>query len=82
MISSCKSADIIIPAVGKPNFITKEFINTTKRQILLDVGINRNENGKLCGDANSEIYDIDTLDYILCVWRHWFNDKSWVIEEY
>lgn len=38
-------------------------INTAKRQLLLDVGINRNDEGKLCGDANSEIYDIDTLDY-------------------
>lgn len=63
LISSCKSADIIISAVGRPNFITKEFINTAKRQILIDVGINRDEDGKLCGDADSEIYNIDTLDY-------------------
>lgn len=49
-------------AVGKRNFIEKDMINTAKRQLLLDVGINRNDEGKLCGDANSEIYDI-TLQY-------------------
>lgn len=59
----CHGADIIISAVGKKDFITKDMINTAKRQILLDVGINRKEDGKLCGDANSEIYDIPTLDY-------------------
>lgn len=59
----CYGADIIISAVGKKDFITKDMINTAKRQILLDVGINRKEDGKLCGDANSEIYDIPTLDY-------------------
>lgn len=59
----CQSADIIVSAVGKRDFIGKDMINTAKRQLLLDVGINRNDEGKLCGDANSEIYDIDTLDY-------------------
>ena len=38
-------------------------INTAKRQLFLDVGINRDDEGKLCGDANSQIYDIETLDY-------------------
>lgn len=50
-------------AVGKRDFIERDMINTAKRQLLLDVGINRNNEGKLCGDANSEIYDIPTLDY-------------------
>lgn len=59
----CRSADIIVSAVGKRDFIEKDMINTAKRQLLLDVGINRNDEGKLCGDANSEIYDIDTLGY-------------------
>lgn len=56
----CRSADIIVSAVGKRDFIERDMINTAKRQLLLDVGINRNDEGKLCGDANSEIYDIDT----------------------
>ena len=59
----CQSADIIVSAVGKRDFIGKDMINTAKRQLLLDVGINRDDEGKLCGDANSQIYDIETLDY-------------------
>ena len=38
-------------------------INAAKRQLFLDVGINRDDEGKLCGDANSQIYDVETLDY-------------------
>jgi methylenetetrahydrofolate dehydrogenase (NADP+)/methenyltetrahydrofolate cyclohydrolase len=44
-----KSADILIVAVGKPNFITKERIK--EGAIIIDVGINR-VNGKLCGDVD------------------------------
>lgn len=44
-----KSADIIITAVGIPKFIKKEYIN--ENQIIVDVAINRDENGKLCGDV-------------------------------
>lgn len=46
-------ADIVVSAVGKPKFIGDEFLNPG--QIIIDVGINRDENGKLCGD-------VDTLD--------------------
>lgn len=40
--------DIIISAVGKPNFIDLQHCNA---DIVIDVGVNRNENGKLCGDC-------------------------------
>lgn len=47
----CKSSDILISAVGKPKFITREFIgNNTK--VVIDVGINRLENGKVVGDVD------------------------------
>lgn len=45
-------ADILISAVGKPKFITWGFVK--KDAIVIDVGINRNENGKLCGDVDAE----------------------------
>lgn len=45
-------ADILISAVGKPKFITWGFIK--KDAIVIDVGINRDENGKLCGDVDAE----------------------------
>ena len=47
------AADIIITAVGKANFITKEMIH--ENQIVIDVGINFDENGKLCGDCEKGI---------------------------
>jgi methylenetetrahydrofolate dehydrogenase (NADP+)/methenyltetrahydrofolate cyclohydrolase len=43
------AADIIVTAVGKPNFITKDMIRDN--QIVIDVGITFDENGKLCGDC-------------------------------
>lgn len=58
-----RSADLIISAAGIRNLITKEDIDTSHEQILIDVGINFNDEGKLCGDADSEIYNIDTLTY-------------------
>lgn len=45
-------ADILISAVGKPKFVTWGFVK--KDAIVIDVGINRDENGKLCGDVDSE----------------------------
>lgn len=45
----CRSADILIAAVGKPEFITKDYIK--QGAIIIDVGINRTEQG-LKGDVN------------------------------
>jgi methylenetetrahydrofolate dehydrogenase (NADP+)/methenyltetrahydrofolate cyclohydrolase len=44
-----KNADILVVAVGRPKFITKERIK--KNAIIIDVGINRVD-GKLCGDVD------------------------------
>lgn len=48
----CKLADIVICAVGKEKFLKKEMVKPGA--VVIDVGINRDENGKLCGDANFE----------------------------
>lgn len=48
-----KNADIIIVAVGKPKFLTKEMLGENK-PIIVDIGINRDENGKVCGDVDFE----------------------------
>ena len=50
-----KNADIVITAVGIPNFITTNMISNDK--IFIDVSINRNEDGKLCGDIAKETYN-------------------------
>lgn len=47
--SFIEQADILVVAVGKPNFIPGEWIK--EGAIVIDVGINRLEDGKLCGDV-------------------------------
>lgn len=44
-----KRADILIAAIGKPKFITKEYVKAGA--VVIDVGIHRMEDGKLCGDV-------------------------------
>lgn len=45
-----KRADILIVAVGKPKMITKDYVK--EGAVVIDVGINRDEAGKLCGDVD------------------------------
>lgn len=45
-----KRADILIVAIGKPKFITKEYVK--EGAVVIDVGIHRGADGKLCGDVN------------------------------
>ncbi|MCL2694228.1 MAG: bifunctional 5,10-methylene-tetrahydrofolate dehydrogenase/5,10-methylene-tetrahydrofolate cyclohydrolase, partial [Oscillospiraceae bacterium] len=46
----CRRADILVAAIGKPKFITADFVK--KGAVIIDVGINRDENNKLCGDVD------------------------------
>ncbi|MBQ9460576.1 MAG: bifunctional methylenetetrahydrofolate dehydrogenase/methenyltetrahydrofolate cyclohydrolase FolD, partial [Clostridia bacterium] len=46
----CRNADIIVASVGKPKFLTADMVK--EGAIVIDVGINRDENGKLCGDVD------------------------------
>lgn len=48
-------SDIVISAVGKESLVKAE--NVLESQIVIDVGINRNSNGELCGDCDPAIYD-------------------------
>ncbi|HIW17753.1 MAG TPA: bifunctional methylenetetrahydrofolate dehydrogenase/methenyltetrahydrofolate cyclohydrolase FolD [Candidatus Faecalicoccus intestinipullorum] len=48
----CSKADILIAAVGRPKMITSEYVKAGA--VVIDVGINRMENGKLCGDVDFE----------------------------
>ena len=47
-----RRADILIAAVGKPKMITREYVK--EGAVVIDVGINRSADGKLCGDVNFE----------------------------
>lgn len=48
----CLEADILIAAVGKPKLITSDWIR--QGAVVIDVGMNRDENGGLCGDVDYE----------------------------
>ena len=48
----CQDADIIICATGRRNTITAEHVSG--KQVIIDVGINFDENDKMCGDADYE----------------------------
>ncbi|MST73992.1 bifunctional methylenetetrahydrofolate dehydrogenase/methenyltetrahydrofolate cyclohydrolase FolD [Roseburia sp. MUC/MUC-530-WT-4D] len=45
----CKEADILIVAIGKPQFITADYVK--EGAVVIDVGIHRDKNNKLCGDV-------------------------------
>ena len=47
-----RQADVLIVAIGKPKFVTADMVKDGA--IVIDVGINRVENGKLCGDVDYE----------------------------
>ena len=46
----CSRADVLIAAIGKPKFVNHEYVKDGA--VVLDVGINRDENNKLCGDVD------------------------------
>ncbi|MGN0583890.1 MAG: bifunctional methylenetetrahydrofolate dehydrogenase/methenyltetrahydrofolate cyclohydrolase FolD [Ruminococcus sp.] len=46
----CREADILVVAIGKPKFITADMVK--EGAVVIDVGINRDENNKLCGDVD------------------------------
>ena len=45
----CAGADILVAAVGIANFVTADMVKDGA--VVIDVGMNRNEEGKLCGDV-------------------------------
>ena len=52
LMQKCREADILIAAVGRPRMITSEWVG--EGAVIVDVGMNRDENGNLCGDVDYE----------------------------
>ncbi len=48
----CRSADILVSAIGRAKFVTSDMVKDGA--VVIDVGMNRDENGKLCGDVDFE----------------------------
>lgn len=51
-----RTADILIAAVGRENLITKDMVKPGA--VVIDVGMNRNAEGKLCGDVAPDVADV------------------------
>ena len=49
-----RKADIIVCAMGSPELIDETYLSTEKNQVIIDVGMNTNKQGELCGDVNFE----------------------------
>ena len=56
-----RRADILVVAIGKPKFVTKDFVK--EGAVVIDVGIHRNETGKLCGDVDFD----DVVDRVSAI---------------
>ena len=48
----CRNADVLVSAIGKPKIVTADMVKNDA--VVIDVGINRDEAGKLCGDVDFE----------------------------
>lgn len=48
----CSQADVLVAAIGRAKFVTADYIK--QGAVVIDVGMNRDENGKLCGDVDFE----------------------------
>lgn len=57
----CKRADILIVAIGKPRMITKDYVK--EGAVVIDVGIHRDENNKLCGDVDYQ----DVINHVSAI---------------
>ncbi|MDE7162980.1 MAG: bifunctional methylenetetrahydrofolate dehydrogenase/methenyltetrahydrofolate cyclohydrolase FolD [Clostridia bacterium] len=48
----CSTADVLVAAIGRAKFVTADMVKDGA--VVIDVGMNRDENGKLCGDVDFE----------------------------
>ena len=56
----CKRADVLIVAIGQGNFVTKDYVK--EGAVVIDVGMNRDDNGKLIGDVKfDEVAELASL---------------------
>ena len=57
----CAGADILIAAIGRAKFVKADMVK--QEAVVIDVGMNRDENGKLCGDVDFDAVK-DKCSYI------------------
>ena len=54
--TKCKNADVVVVAIGVPHYFDKKYF--TAKSIVIDVGINYDNKGELCGDVATESYQL------------------------
>ncbi|MDR0359897.1 MAG: bifunctional 5,10-methylenetetrahydrofolate dehydrogenase/5,10-methenyltetrahydrofolate cyclohydrolase [bacterium] len=52
----CRAADVLVAAIGRPHFVTPEFVK--EGAAVVDVGVNRGEDGKLAGDVHPDVREV------------------------
>lgn len=57
-------ADIVLSAIGKPKYFDHEWFDENSIEVIVDIGINRDEDGKLCGDVDRK----DIEEHYPCVY--------------
>jgi methylenetetrahydrofolate dehydrogenase (NADP+)/methenyltetrahydrofolate cyclohydrolase len=55
LAQECRRADILVSAVGRTGLVTPDMVRDGA--VVVDVAMNRDENGKLCGDCCREVYE-------------------------
>lgn len=55
LAEECRRADILVSAVGRTGLVTPDMVK--EGAVIVDVAMNRDENGKLCGDCCRETYE-------------------------
>lgn len=58
-----KNCDILISAIGKANFIDRSFLSPNKNQVIIDVGMNTDTQGQLCGD----VHFVNVVDHVSAI---------------
>lgn len=59
--SICKNSDIVVVAIGRKEFVNKEYVNNNS--VIIDVGIHYNEEGKVVGDVDRASIEGEVLAY-------------------
>ncbi len=75
----CSRADILVVAVGRPKFIDASYVK--EGAVIIDVGIHRNENNKLCGDVDFDKVEPKRLCDHSGAGRRWTDDYRYADEK-
>ena len=61
LLKITKDAELIISATGQKDLITADMLADDRTTYIIDAGITTNDNGKLCGDCDKKMYDLEDV---------------------